>query len=88
MRSEVSRGRQRLRLNPFGTYYGPQWRYATAVTGLGRAMAVLLADQLDSYAPSYNGRTSRFSLAVFPFRGAEPPEEVRRRAQEWGEARA
>lgn len=86
LRSEVSGGRQRLRLNPFGTYYGLQWKYATAVTGLGRAMAVLMADQLDSYAPSYNGRTSRFSIAVFPFRGAEPPEGVRLRAEEWGEA--
>lgn len=85
MRSEVTGGRQRLRLNPFGTYYGPQWKYATAVTGLGRAMAVLMADQLDSYAPSYNGKTSRFSVAVFPFRGPEPPEEIRRRAEEWGE---
>lgn len=83
LRSEVSGGRQRLRLNPFGTYYGPQWRYATAVTGLGCAMAILMADQLDSYAPSYNGKASRFSVAVFPFRGPEPSEEVRRRAQEW-----
>ncbi len=87
MRSELSRGRQRLRLNPFGTYYGPQWKYATAVTGLGRAMAVLMADQLDSYAPSYNGKASRFSVAVFPFRGPEPPEEIRRRAEVWGEVR-
>jgi len=45
-----------------------------------------MADQLDSYAPSYNGRTSRFSIAVLPFRGAEPPVEVRRRAEEWAAA--
>ncbi len=80
MRTFLDGETQRVFLNPFGTYYGRQLRYPTAVTGIGRAAAILAADQLDSYAPSYNGKSVRFSIAIFPFDGEEPPEDVRNRA--------
>ncbi len=81
LRSAVEGRVQRLRLNPFGTYYGPQWRYPTAVTGLGRALALVMADQLDSYAPSFNGARSRFSVGIWEFEGPEPPEDLLREAE-------
>lgn len=80
MRLQESRGVSRLTLNPFGTYHGRQWNYPTRRTGLGRAMALRMADHLSSYAPSYNGETVRFSLMVAPFEGERPPEQVCRDA--------
>lgn len=80
MRVRTARGSQQVRLNPFGTYHGAQLRYPTAVTGLGRRMALATADQLDSYAPSFAGRRSRFSLMVAPYTGDRPPESLQRDA--------
>lgn len=80
VRTKVSRGRQDVRLNPFGTYTGPQWRYPSARTGLGRRMAMLMADQLDSYAPSYAGKTTRFSLMIAPFAESAPEKPLQRDA--------
>ncbi len=79
MRSVASKSKTRLMLNPFGTYFGPQYQYATSDTGLGNLMAVRFsaADQLKSYAPSYNGREQRFSLLIAPYQGDEPPNELR-----------
>jgi hypothetical protein len=76
MRLEESGGVSCLSLNPFGTYSGKQWRYPTAHTGLGRTVALAMADHLDSYAPSYNGETVRFSLMIAPFDGDRPPEQA------------
>lgn len=80
MRVRTGRRLQRVLLNPFGTYTGAQLRYPTALTGLGRAMALMTADQLASYAPSYAGRRSRFSLMLAPYSGDRPPETVQRDA--------
>jgi len=71
---------QRIRLNPFGTYYGKQLCYPTAVTGLGRRMAILAGNQFDSYAPSFNGKKGSFALMISGFSGAIPPEELQKRA--------
>ena len=81
MRSWIRNGRQHIALNPFGTYYGEQYRYPTAVSGLGRTLALRTADQLDSYAPSWNGRNLHIALAIFEFRGAEPSSSLQREAQ-------
>jgi hypothetical protein len=80
MRTRMMGETQRVLLNPFGTYTGRQLRYHTARTGLGRTMALLMADQLDSYAPSYEGRSSYFSLMIAPFRETSPPLTVQRDA--------
>ncbi len=80
MRVRTGAHSQRINLNPFGTYSGPQLRYPTRATGLGRTMTLLMADHLDSYAPSYAGHRSRFSLMLAPYSGGRPPEGVQRDA--------
>jgi hypothetical protein len=80
MRLRERNGTQQIYMNPFGTYYGRQWRYPTAVTGIGRRMAIAMADQLDSYAPSFNGKSQRFSLMIVPFTGRTPECSLRDRA--------
>ena len=65
----------RLMLNPFGTYWGRQYHYGTADTGLGKLLATTFsaADQIKPYAPSYNGRVQAFSLLLAPYAGDCPP---------------
>jgi hypothetical protein len=36
-----------------------------------------MAESLDSFAVSYNGRAESFSLMIAPYMGDEPPEEAR-----------
>ena len=69
----------RVRFNPFGTYWGKQYRYATADTGLGNLLATTFSasDHIKPYAPSYNGRVQEFSLLIAPYAGDIPPETVR-----------
>lgn len=70
---------QRVLLNPFGSYAGRQYRYATAETNLGNLLATTFsaADQLKPYAPSYNGRVQEFSLMLALYTGDCPPEALR-----------
>ena len=70
----------RLMMNPFGSYYGRQWKYGARETGLGRLLALGMADHLEPYAPSYNGRTSRFTLMLGSF-SHEPDALLKRDAQ-------
>jgi len=62
-----------LRLNPFGTYSGPQRSYPTARNGLAKFLALRIAQHLDSYAPSFGGADQRFSLLLLPYHGDAPP---------------
>jgi hypothetical protein len=62
-----------VRLNPLGTYSGPQWRYPTAYSGLGRLAARFMADHLASAAPSYAGSSQRIVLFLAPYDGHRPP---------------
>ncbi len=68
----------RVLLNPFGSYWGRQYRYATADTGLGNFLATNLgfSDHIKPYAPSYNGRMLAFSLLIAPYCGDAPPESI------------
>ena len=77
LRLRHRRDRQELSLNPFGTYNGKQMAYQTSATGLGRMLSLGLSDHLRPYAPSFNGRTTRFSLMLAPFDGPEPPMGLR-----------
>jgi len=36
---------------------------------------------LDSYAPSYNGQSEEFSQLIAPYRGDQPPEQIRSDAE-------
>ncbi|KAI9008612.1 hypothetical protein DFJ74DRAFT_759204 [Hyaloraphidium curvatum] len=80
MRVRMGRGGQRVLLNPFGSYNGKQWRYPTATTGLGRLAALAGADNLDPYAPSWEGGKLRAALYLVPYAGDRPPDAVRRDA--------
>lgn len=80
LRVEFSRGTQGVRCNPFGTWYGPQLRYPTARTGLGRLSALATAHQLSSLAPSWNGRNLHLVLLIAAFGGTEPPPTLQQDA--------
>ena len=71
---------QSVRLNPFGSYYGKQWRNPPARTGLGRLAAVAAGDNYDPYAPSWAGQALRCSIMVAPYAGDRPPQELQRDA--------
>lgn len=79
LRTRMRGNTTQVRLNPFGTYYGKQYKYITADTHLGKLMATTFsaADQLSPYAPSYNGRILEFSLLLAPYDGDTPPAETR-----------
>ena len=69
----------RIRLNPFGTYWGKQYHYGTADTGLGNLLATTFSasDHIKPYAPAYNGRVQEFRLLIAPYAGDMPPETIR-----------
>ncbi len=71
-----------MRMNPFGSYSGRQYKYASAFTGIGRFLAIQASasDHIKPYAPSYNGRRQRFTLMVAPYGGDAPPEELQNNA--------
>jgi hypothetical protein len=69
-------------LNPFGSYWGRQYQYATADTGLGKTLATFsAADHIQPYAPSYNGRSLEFNLMLAPYNGDCPPESLQHDAE-------
>jgi hypothetical protein len=78
LRTRQQNGLGRIRLNPFGSYWGRQYRYATADTGLGNLAATTFSasDHINPYAPSYNGRVQAFSLLIAPYSGDQPPESI------------
>lgn len=73
----------RVRLNPFGTYWGKQYHYGAADTGLGKLLATTFSasDHINSYAPSYNGRVHEIALLIAPYRGDAPPDSTRYAAE-------
>ncbi len=83
LRTRLGGERMRLLLNPFGSYSGRQYRYASADTGLGNLLAVTFSasDHINPYAPSYNGRTQEFSLLIALYCGDAPPQEVQHDAE-------
>jgi len=81
MRTRVTRRGTRIFLNPFGSYHGKQLHYQTAFSGLGKRIAAKMSAALDSYAPSYNGQSEEFSQLIAPYRGDQPPEQIRSDAE-------
>ncbi len=78
LRTRVKGGKTSVYMNPFGSYTGSQYKYASAYTGLGRGVAIHLSasDHIAPYAPSYNGKMQTFSLMLAPYAGDCPPEDV------------
>ncbi len=82
MRLREEDGRQRLSLNPFGSYHGAQLDHShLGGNGIGSEFAVLVSAALRPNAPSYNGETERFSLLLAPYDGAAPPRALQREAE-------
>ena len=75
-----------VRFNPFGTYWGKQYHYASGDTGLGNfvAQSFSASDHINPYAPSYNGRMQEFRLLLAPYEGDAPPQELQRDAEAFG----
>lgn len=88
MRTTMKGNRQRIFLNPFGTYWGPQLKYQTGYLGIGKAVTLLLADQLNSAAPSYSGKSETHSLLIAPYSGDGPPEQIQSDAAAFHESPA
>jgi hypothetical protein len=77
-------GREKqIHLNPFGSYSGKQYHYATRDTGLGKFLAVNMSasDHIKPYAPSYNGREQVYRLMIAPYLGDRPPETIQQDAE-------
>jgi hypothetical protein len=81
MRTRATRRGTRIFLNPFGSYHGKQLRYVTAFTGLGKLIGTMLGESLNPLAPSYNGQSEEFSQLIAPYRGDQPPEQIRNDAE-------
>ena len=60
-----------LRANPFGTYYGRQYRPPTWGNGQGYEMTLYAGEQLASAAPTYNGASQAFDLLISFFKGEQ-----------------
>ena len=67
-----------LKLNPFGTYFGPQYLPPTWGNRYGYEAALLAGGQYRSSAPSYNGVTQQFMVMLAFFDGDKMPEDVKR----------
>ena len=77
------RGQEKfIQINPFGSYSGRQYHYATRDTGLGKFLAVNMSasDHIKPYAPSYNGREQVFRLMIAPYVGNCPEETIQQDA--------
>ncbi len=63
-----------VRMNPFGTFYGPQRHHPNRSGDRIPKTFTLVAPQSKSLAPSYNGSRERAVLCLYPFRGKLPEE--------------
>ncbi len=62
-----------LKLNPFGTYFGPQYYQPTWGKRIGYEAASLSGESYESSAPSYNGYGEGFSLMIAVLRRRYAP---------------
>lgn len=67
-----------LRMNPFGTYFGPQYYQPTWGKRHGYDAALKASQQYSSSAPSYNGYSHSFSVMVSFFQGDAIPSSIKR----------
>ena len=80
MRLETKAGKRIVRMNPFGTYFGPQRHYPSRGNGSSMDLYLAAAPQARSLAPAYNGAYEQAVQAVFPVFGAEDDEKLQREA--------
>ena len=76
MRLRREAGQDRVSLNPFGTYAGPQRAHPSRGDGsLGEAF-VFIAPQARSLAPAYNGARETAVMALFGYEGLLPAGDI------------
>lgn len=81
MRLREIQGRQRLWINPFGSYHGRQMSYAhLGGSGIAQEVAEQKGAQFRPNGPSFNGQRQRFRLLLAPYLGDEPPKSLQDRA--------
>jgi hypothetical protein len=66
-----------VQANPFGTYYGRQYRPPTWGNGQGYELTLYAGEQLSSAAPTYNGASQKFDLLISFFRGEYIPDRTK-----------
>lgn len=76
MRVRKDGEKNKVFLNPFGTYFGKQLHYPTRRFELVGKVAESQAAQYDPLAPSYSGGHQIFSLMIAPYEGSEPPKNI------------
>lgn len=77
MRLREEHGRQRLTINPFGSYHGAPMDYShLGGSGLATDLAAMVAASMRPNGPSFNGRSQRFSLLLAPYVGDRPPADL------------
>jgi len=80
MRLKREDGQDRVSLNPFGTYAGPQRAHPSRGDGSVGEAFVIVAPQSRSLAPAYNGAEETAVLALFGFEGLLPQGDTLRQA--------
>jgi hypothetical protein len=66
-----------VRANPFGTYFGRQYRPPTWGNGQGYEMTLYAGEQLSSAAPTYNGVSQKFDMLISFFKGEHIPTRLK-----------
>lgn len=77
MSYDPSKDSFQVRANPFGTYYGRQYRPPTRGNGQGYEMTLYTGEQLASAAPTYNGVRRKFDLLISFFEGPQLPLQIK-----------
>ena len=81
MRLRTEKGKRRVSLNPFGTYFGPQRHYPSRGNGSSMELYLAAAPQARSLAPAYNGSYEQSVQALFAVDGVQPTSEQQRQAE-------
>jgi len=80
MRLKRKDGQDRVSLNPFGTYAGPQRIHPSRGDGSVAEAFVMVTPQARSLAPAYNGARETAMVALFGFEGTLPEGEILQQA--------
>lgn len=76
MRLRTENDRQKITMNPFGTFYGKQRKYVTRSNGSAAEAFTVVSPQSRSLAPAYNGAEVFFSFAFLCYDGLYPDEKI------------
>ena len=77
LRLESEGGVRRVRLNPFGSYFGPQRYYPSRGNGSSMELYLAAAPQARPLAPAYNGAREQFIQAIQVQDALRPAPEQR-----------